>query len=59
MFGSELVINSLDTLEFNYICSMHNYGDTDMQAIMFCAKKKKKDISTLNIKIVGPNGRAV
>ena len=41
MFGSELVINSLDTLEFNYICSMHNYGDTDMQAIMFCAKKKR------------------
>jgi len=41
MFDSDFVINPLDTLSFNYICSMHNYSDTDMQSTTFVCKKKK------------------
>jgi len=50
MFHYDLVINPLDTLSFNYICSMHNYSDSDIQSATSWAKRK--DILTLlNIKI--------
>jgi len=41
MFDSDFVINQLDTLLFNYICSMHKYSDIDMQSTTSVCKRKK------------------